>query len=86
MGCGASRVPYIFEPEHEVQRRLKLPRNPTCKIGVTLEFLVTFLQVLDEGVFQGDGDFTTDDLVEKFIKLAVKETQCRYVDLIDQRF
>ena len=61
-------------------------RNPTCKLGVTLEFLVTFLQDLDEGFFQGDGDFTTEDLVKKFIKPAVKETQCRYVDLIDQRF
>eukprot|EP00976_Prorocentrum_cordatum_P003081 59685-Prorocentrum_minimum.AAC.1 len=62
MGCGASRVPHIFEPEHEVQRRLKRARKPTCKLGVTLEFLERFLQHLDEGFFQGDGDFTTDDL------------------------
>eukprot|EP00959_Pyramimonas_sp_CCMP1952_P139734 2924286-Pyramimonas_sp.AAC.1 len=41
-------------PPH--QRRLShgksgeavLARNPTCKLGVTLEFLVTFLQDLDE--------------------------------------
>eukprot|EP00240_Pyramimonas_obovata_P003175 CAMPEP_0118924400 /NCGR_PEP_ID=MMETSP1169-20130426/2554_1 /TAXON_ID=36882 /ORGANISM="Pyramimonas obovata, Strain CCMP722" /LENGTH=636 /DNA_ID=CAMNT_0006865509 /DNA_START=385 /DNA_END=2295 /DNA_ORIENTATION=- len=61
-------------------------RKPTWELGVTLGFLWEFLTTLDNGHFRGDGDFTTDDLVEKFIKPAVKGKQCRYVDLIDERF
>eukprot|EP00976_Prorocentrum_cordatum_P081248 1184321-Prorocentrum_minimum.AAC.3 len=93
MGCGMSKE---SEADGIKERKKRLshgksgdtvpPRKPTCELGVTLEFLVWFLQYLDEGFFQGDRDFTTDDLVENFIKPAVKETQCRYVDLIDNRF
>eukprot|EP00976_Prorocentrum_cordatum_P085180 1185959-Prorocentrum_minimum.AAC.1 len=85
---GIKREPTIKARKlsHKKSVEAVLARKPTYELGVTLEFLVTFLQDLDEGFFQGDGDFTTDDLVEKFIKHAVKETQCRYVDLIDQRF
>eukprot|EP00976_Prorocentrum_cordatum_P090498 1188151-Prorocentrum_minimum.AAC.2 len=76
MGCGASQESRAdgIEARAGESGEAVLARKPTCKLGVTLEFLVTFLQDLDEGFFQGDRDFTTDDLVEKFIKPAVKET------------
>ena len=58
-----------------------ITRKHTCELGVTLGFLVDFLEELDQGSFRDSPDFTTDDLVEKFIKPAVKKTECRYVDL-----
>ena len=98
MGCGASsgRV-HELELENERLRTEKRgedavvgARKPTWELGVTLGFLYEFLQQLDEeldhGLFQGNYDFTTNDLVEKFIKLAVKERQCRYVDLIPSEY
>ena len=63
-----------------------ITRKHTCELGVTLGYLVEFLKELDQGFFRDSPDFTTDDLVEKFIKPAVKQQQCRYVDLMDQRF
>eukprot|EP00976_Prorocentrum_cordatum_P041590 843790-Prorocentrum_minimum.AAC.2 len=62
-------------------------RDRTWKLGLTLDFLPVFLKHLDDdGCFKDNPDFTTNDLVEQFIKPAVKERQCRYVDLIDQKY
>eukprot|EP00976_Prorocentrum_cordatum_P102679 1193156-Prorocentrum_minimum.AAC.6 len=87
MGCGASRSSasrnQVSGDENRANREA---RQPTWELGVTLGFLSDFLQQLDSGVFSDSKDFTTDDLVEKFIKPAVKEKQCRYVDLIDRKF
>eukprot|EP00959_Pyramimonas_sp_CCMP1952_P367912 7707000-Pyramimonas_sp.AAC.1 len=84
MGCGASvQQPEtrsdlrIRELEEELWRLSKeqskaavVVRRPTWKLGVTLGFLSEFLTQLDSGIFKGEPDFTTEDLVEKFIKPA----------------
>ncbi|KAK3287759.1 hypothetical protein CYMTET_4744 [Cymbomonas tetramitiformis] len=50
--------------------------------GVRLGFLVKFLQEISEGHFKYEVEFSTHDLVEQYIRPAVKQQQCRFVDLI----
>mmetsp|Transcript_29758 Transcript_29758/g.64988 ORF Transcript_29758/g.64988 Transcript_29758/m.64988 type:complete len:633 (-) Transcript_29758:189-2087(-) len=96
MGCGASSVQNVSsENEKCIELDLKpeldvnggeAVRKGTWELGVTLGFLSDFLSELDLGDFSGSEDFTTDEVVEKFIKPAVVERQVRYVDLIDSKF
>eukprot|EP00959_Pyramimonas_sp_CCMP1952_P445064 9319641-Pyramimonas_sp.AAC.1 len=47
-------------------------RKHTSELGVTLEFLGEFVPWMKNGLFWDDKDFTTDDVVEKFVKPEVK--------------